>query len=213
VNPYDATAHFLLGSLYLSSGLPDQALQEWEAARRIKPAMQTLHRNMAYAVLRTGGSAQRAADLFREGMQYDSHNVDLYLGLDEALQKLARPASERAAALQAFPDLKSAPTVLVFRLVRLLGEAGEFDQAEKQLENRFFAREEGGANVREVYVELTLQRAKSMAAHGQCSAALDIVRHLGDPVPNMPFTSTGLEPFVSSAASKNAIEEVQASCR
>jgi tetratricopeptide (TPR) repeat protein len=213
VNPNDATAHFLLGSLYLSGGMSKQALQEWETARGMNPAIPTLHRNMGYTMLKSGESPERAIELFREGTKYDAHNVDLYLGLEEAMEKAGGPASERARALQGFPELQSAPAALVFRLVRLLGDAGEFDEAEEQLANRFFPREEGGANVREIYVALKLKRGQSIAAQGQCPSALDIVRHLGEPVASLPFTSKGLDPFISSAASKQAVEEIQATCR
>ena len=213
VNPKHATAHFLLGSLYLAGGMPQQALQEWQTTRTLKPAIPTLHRNMAYTMLKSGGSSERPMEIFREGMQYDSHNVDLYLGLEEAMEKAGRPASERVRVLQEFPELPTAPAVLVFRLVRLLSEAGDFDEAEKQLANHFFPREEGGANVREVYVTVKLKQAKAMAAQGQCPSALDMVRHLGDPLATLPFTSKGLDPFIRSAASNQIKEEIQASCR
>jgi tetratricopeptide (TPR) repeat protein len=213
VNPNDATAHYLLGALYLSGGMSKQALEEWQTARRMKPAIPTLHRNMAYTMLKSGESPELAIELFREGTKYDSHNVDLYLGLEEGMEKAGRPASERARALQDFPESQSAPAVLVFRLVRLLGDAGEFDEAEKELANRFFPREEGGANVREIYVALKLKRAKALAAQGQCPFSLNIVHRLGEPVASLSFTSKGLAPFISSAASKQAIEEIQTTCR
>lgn len=212
VNPGDATAHFLLGSLYLSGGMSNQALQEWQTARAIKPAIPTLHRDMGYTLLKSGESPERAIELFREGMKYDSGNVDVYLGLEEAMEKAGRPAGERATALQSFPELQSAPAVLVFRLVRVLGDAGEFDEAEKQLANRFFPREEGGANLREIYVALRLKRAGALAAQGQCPAALDIVRHLGEPVVSLPFTSRGLAPFLSSPSSKQAVKQIEDTC-
>jgi tetratricopeptide (TPR) repeat protein len=213
VNPSDATAHFLLGSLYLSGGMNAPAMQEWEAARRITPDIPTLHRNMGYTLLRSGGPLEQAIELFREGMNYDPRNVDLILGLEEAMDKAGRPPDERVRALQSFPHLQSAPTALVFRLVRLLGDAREFDPAEKLLADRFFAKEEGGADVREIYVTLRLKRANALAASGQCGPALDIVRNLGEPVANLPFTARGLGPFVTSGPAKNAIKEIEALCR
>ena len=212
INPNDATAHFLLGSLYLSGAETGPALQEWDAARRIKPAIPTLHRNMGYAVLQSGGSTERAIEIFRDGMNYDPHNVDIYLGLEEAMGKAGRPVRERARALQSFPELQSAPAALVFRLVGLLSETGEFDQAEHLLANRFFPREEGGANVRQIYIELKLKRAKAMAAQRQCAPALDTVNHLGDPVASLPFTAKGLGPFLASASSKHTVEEIRSVC-
>jgi Flp pilus assembly protein TadD len=213
INPRDANAHFLLGSLYLSGGATSLALQEWQTVREIKPAISTLHRNMGYAVLRSGQSPERALELFREGMKYDSQNVDIYLGLEEAMEKVGRPAADRAAALERYPQMQSAPVVLIFRLVQLLGESGDFDQAEELLQNRFFAREEGGANIREVYVRLKLQRARSAAEHGQCALALDTLQHLADPVPALPFTAKGLGPFATSDSARQSIEEIRSTCR
>ena len=87
VNPNDATAHFLLGSLYLSGGMSKQALQEWQRARDIKPAIPTLHRNMGYTLLKSGESPDSAMEVFREGLKYDPANVDLYLGLGFAVER------------------------------------------------------------------------------------------------------------------------------
>ena len=108
--------------------------------------------------------------------------------------------------------MQSAPAALVFRLVGLLSETGEIDQAEHLLANRFFPREEGGANVRQIYIELKLKRAKAMAAQRQCAPALDTVNHLGDPVASLPFTAKGLGPFLASASSKHTVEEIRSVC-
>jgi hypothetical protein len=52
------------------------------------------------------GKITRAGDgTFQEGVRYDPHNVDVYLGLEEAMEK----AGERVRALQSFPELSSAP--------------------------------------------------------------------------------------------------------
>jgi tetratricopeptide (TPR) repeat protein len=212
-NPADATAHFLLGSLYLSGGMSPEALREWETARGINPAIPTLHRNMGYTILDSGESPERAIEIFQEGMRYDPHNVDVYLGLEEAMEKAGRPVGDRVRALRSFPELPSAPAVLIFRLVNLLSDGGDFDGAEKLLANRFFPREEGGPNVRGIYVALRLKHAKAMAAHAECPAALDIVRRLGEPVASLPFTAKGLDPFISSAGSKQATGEIQSACR
>jgi tetratricopeptide (TPR) repeat protein len=212
INPQDASAHFLLGSLYLSGGETGPALQEWQIAKDLKPSIPTLHRNMGYTVLRSGDSPQRAIDLFREGLKYDRHNVDVYLGLEQALEKAGQPVSDRAQVLQSFPETQSAPAVLVFRLVRLLGEAGDFGAAEKLLENRFFPREEGGPNVRELYVQLRLKRAEWAAAHRQCPPALEIIQHLTDPVAKLPFTIKGLEPFATSDSAKQTIAGIRSTC-
>jgi uncharacterized protein HemY len=101
----------------------------------------------------------------------------------------------------------------VLRLVQLLAESQEFDRAEELLANRFFPREEGAVNVRQIYVDLRLQRAQSLAKRGHCDQALSVVEHLAEPNPRFPFTARGMGPFVTSGATHNAVNEIFATCR
>ena len=92
------------------------------------------------------------------------------------------------------------PTGIAFKLALALAEAGQFDDAERVFGNRFFAREEGGTNVREVYLEVRRLRAAEAARSGRCEDALRIVDRLGDPVDGLPFTRDGLSVFPDAAA-------------
>lgn len=212
VNTRDATAHFLLGSLYLSGGMQEPALAEWEQARQINPDIPTLHRNLGYLLMRTDDSPARAIEVFREGIRYDPHNVDVYLGLEEAMQKAGAPLADRIQALESYPDRPTAPAALVFHLIQLLGDSGDFDLAEEELANRFFPREEGAVNVRHIYVELKLKRAQSLAARGQCDRALAVVTHLKDVDARFAFTTKGMDEFVSSKSARAAADQVTKAC-
>lgn len=213
VNPSDATAHFLLGSLYLSGGMAEKALAQWEIARRKRPALPTLLRNMGYTALRSDETPERAMNFFRDGMRYDPRNPDVFLGMEEAMAKAGKPANERARTLESFPEPRTAPQPFVFRLVQDLIEAGEFSEAEKQLANRSFPREEGGPDVREVYVALKLKQALSLATQGQCSSARAIIEHLADPVADLSFTEEGLDRFVASSSSRKISQKIKSVCR
>ncbi len=208
----DATAHFLLGSLLMSADLPDSAMGEWERAEQLNRRLPTLQGDMARTVLATGGAPERAIALYTEGIRVDSFNVGLYLGLEQALRLAGRPAEERARALLAYPDRRSVPAVLAFTAARLLAEAGRFDDAERQLAGRFFSREEGGANVRQVYLEVRLARSRALAARHECAQAGRVLDHLADPVASLPFTRDGLRPLVEAAGFQHAVAEVRASC-
>ena len=212
-NPQDATAHFLLGSLYLSGGMTEPAMAEWQQARRIMPNIPTLHRNMGFTLLRSDGSSTQAIEVFREGMRYDPNNVDIYLGLEEAMEKAGLPLADRIGVLASFPDLPAAPVSLVFRLVQLLAESQEFDRAEELLGNRFFPREEGAVNVRQIYVDLRLKWAQSLAQSGHCDQALKMVEHLAEPDLRFQFTRKGMGPFVTSRATQNAAHQIITMCR
>ena len=107
-------------------------------------------------------------DAPRDGTSVDGENVGLYFGLDEALAQAGRSAGDRADAMLLHPDHDAMPAALVYRLARTLTEARRFGEAEALFVGRFFPSEEGGINVREVYLEVRVGRAQTLAAGGNC---------------------------------------------
>ena len=212
LNLQDATAHYLLGTLYFSRGLTREALSEWEQARMLNPQIPVLHASLGRALLHEEDDPEKALSAFQEGLRADPANIELYTGMDQALSILRRPPQERVAALEQYPDHAHIPSNLVYELILNLVEAGEFEKAEALFHNRFFPREEGGINVREVWLELEVQRATSFARSGRCAEAVGLVDHLAEPVPALQFTHDGLEPFVRSARFSYLIGNVHKAC-
>jgi tetratricopeptide (TPR) repeat protein len=211
-NTQDATAHYLLGTLYFSRGLTREGLSEWEQARGLNPQIPVLHASLGRALLQEEDDPEKALIVFQEGVRADPANIELYTGMDQALSILRRPPRERVAALERYPDHAHIPSNLVYELILNLVEAGEFEKAEALFHNRFFPREEGGINVREVWLELEVQRATSLARSGRCAEAVGRVDHLAEPVPDLPFTHDGLEPFMRSARFSYLIGNVYKVC-
>ena len=212
-NPEDASAHYLLGTLYFSRGLTDQALDHWAQARRFNPQIPVLHASMGRALLHVKNDPEQALTVFQEGLRSDPSNVELYIGLDQALSILGRPARERVAALESYPDRAKMPSHLVYELILNLTEAGDYDAAAALFHNRFFQREEGGTNVRQVWIEVQLQKALSLANHGRCTEAASVADHLGAEVPDLIFTHDGLEPLVRSARVSYLLGSLYKSCK
>ena len=156
--------------------------------------------------------AGNALSAFREGLESDATNVTVYIGADQALSLLSKPASERVQVLEKYPDLANAPSGLVFELILNLAEAGDFQRAESLFHNRFFPREEGGTNVRQVWIEVELQKMIAAAKNGQCADALVLAEQLGAPVADLPFTHDGLEPFLESARTNYHLGVAYATC-
>jgi hypothetical protein len=104
------------------------------------------------------------------------------------------------------------PAELVFELALNLAEAGDFDRATALFRNRFFPREEGGTNVRQVWVEVQLLHALNQVKSQHCEAALAIADRIGSPVPDMAFTNDGLQPFLESARTNYLLGKVNAQC-
>jgi tetratricopeptide (TPR) repeat protein len=199
VSPSDATAHFLLGSLHLAGGEVDAAIAEWQEARRLDRAIPILHRNLGLALLHGRGDARAAFDAFREGMDVDGSNPALYFGADTAASLVGLPAAERVSLLERFPDRAQMPPGLVQKLALALTEVGRGGAAEALFHKRYFPREEGGTNVRQVYLEVRLRQALALARAGRAREAAAIVNTIDRPVKGLAFTADGLDAFLETA--------------
>lgn len=197
-NPKDATAHFLMGSLYMSGGITDKAITEWETARSLNPRIPVLHRNLGRTLLVLKKDDRRAVEVFREGLPVDPANVELFTGISQALGILRRPPEDRLRALQSYPDQKNLPTPLVFDTALSLAEAGRFEEARAIFRDRYFEREEGGTNVRQVFLEVKLLEALALAREGKGPAARGVVAGMGREEPGLAFTRDGLDTFLES---------------
>jgi Flp pilus assembly protein TadD len=211
-NPQDASAHYLLGTFYFSRGLTDPALSEWTKAREINPKIPVLDASTGLALLRTKREPSAALKIFRDGLSSDPQNDEIYFGLDQALSLLASPASERVSALEKYPNRASMPEPLVYELAVNRAEAGDFKGALELFHGRFFSREEGGTNVRQVWLEVRLQQALAAARSKSCDAALSEAEHLGTPAPDLAFTQNGLEPMLNSSRTNYLIGTIQSDC-
>jgi tetratricopeptide (TPR) repeat protein len=211
-NPDDMTARYLLGTQYFARGLVDDALTEWNAARQAKAPIPVLHADIGRVLLREKHDSIGALQVFREGLAVDPLNRQLYEGVDESLGLMSRPARELAVSLERYPDLPHMPAELVYALALDRAEAREFDGALALFPQRFFPREEGGTNVRQVWVEVNLLEALSEASANQCNDAIHSVESLGSAFAGLPFTSDGLEPFVNAPRTQYLIGQVEARC-
>ena len=212
-NPKDASARFLLGSLYMTGGMVEQALAEWESARQIRPGIPTLLRSMGYATLASHGSLERALELFTEGARLDASNASVYLGLEQAQQAAGRPVEDRIHALKMFPPDLNPPSELVFQLARDLAEAGRFDEAKQQLASHFVAREEGGIGLRQVYLDIRIQEARALSGQSHCDAARELLRHLSDAVPALSLTQGELALELKSESRQKELASIENTCR
>jgi hypothetical protein len=104
------------------------------------------------------------------------------------------------------------PGVLVYELALNRAEAGEFDAALGLFRNRFFGSEEGGTNVREVWMEVKLLAATGLARAGRCKEALSAADALGSTVPGLAFTQDGLLNLVNSPRANYLLGKLFSSC-
>ena len=194
----------------MSGGLTERAIEEWQKARALQAAIPTLHRNLGYGLLFFENNPQEASAVLREGLGVDPSNVALYLGLDQALAVLQRPASERALALAKFPDPRNTPTSLVYARALALAEAGQFAEAQQLFRGRFFAMEELGTGVGQVYLEVELMRASALTRAGKRDEARALMQSIGQAPAGMPFPSDSLSPLLNEPRYQFAAGEIYA---
>jgi tetratricopeptide (TPR) repeat protein len=167
-NKGDATAHYLLGTLLFSRGLTDDALAEWKTARGLNASIPVLDADIGRALLGVKHDAAAALEAFRAGLTADGTNAALYEGIDQASSLLGRPASERVADLERYPDQANMPGAHVYAVALDQAEAGAFDKANALFENRYVPRAEGGLSTPEVQAEVNLLKVLNQARPGHC---------------------------------------------
>jgi hypothetical protein len=171
-----------------------------------------LNASLGRVLLRLKHDPEGALESFRAGLTPDPLNPELYAGFSTAAAIMARPAAERVAALERYPDSSHMPTALVYDLALAYAESGVFDKARHLFENRFFPREEGGTNVRQVWIRVRALEAASDAGHGKCADALGTLDRLRQPVAGLSFTNDGLEPFIDAAPNQALFGTVESAC-
>jgi hypothetical protein len=112
-----------------------------------------------------------------------------------------------------YPDNPDMRSKLVYELALHQAEAGNYTAAQDLLRNRFFPREEGGTNVREVWIEIDLQRLQSVAKSGQCDQAAAGLEKLNQAQPGKIFTQDGLGQFIDTGRSQYEIAMIYRTCK
>jgi len=211
-NPDDASAAWLLGGLELQSARPRVARALWERALETNPEIPAAHNALGRLLLQGEGSPAQAVAVLRAGTRYDPTNMGVYLSLDDAMGAAGADASARADALLGFGDRAAPPAALVYRTARRLAEAGRFDEADALFVDRFFPREEGGINVRQVYLEVKLGRAEALAANGSCAQARLLLKEMMRPDPTLEFTRDGLALWLERGGLSARVSRVKTRC-
>jgi tetratricopeptide (TPR) repeat protein len=145
VNPSDASAHFLLGTLWFSRGIVDPAIEEWQRADSLNPNIPALHASLGLALISLKKQPVAAAAVFQKGFAADANNPALYIGMDRAMRQMGDPASRRVAMMKRFPDSANMPADFVRALDADLREDGQDAQADALLKEHFLPRKEGAA--------------------------------------------------------------------
>jgi tetratricopeptide (TPR) repeat protein len=144
-NASDASAHFLLATLWFSKGIVDPAIEGWQRAASLRPDIPTLDANLGRALLDIKHEPAEAARIFERGFSSDPSNPALYVGMDRAMQQLGKSPAERVAMFERFPAHADMPAEFVRAFVDAYQQNGQPDKADALLAAHFLPRKEGAA--------------------------------------------------------------------
>jgi Flp pilus assembly protein TadD len=204
-NPGDATAHYLLGLLYLDSGMIEEAGQELRSAQKIRPLL-----GQARVLLTAMKLPLTPAPVATTAVTATPPPV------------AATPPPVKSTGDTRAPALLSpgiAPPASSGRSPRELAAAalraaanGNLEQALGFFTGANFPQDKQDDFVREAYIELQLQRLLALAASRQCAAADQGLTTLGYDDTRLPFTFHGFDAFMKGARFQYLLAAVEAAC-
>jgi Flp pilus assembly protein TadD len=212
INSSDASAEFLIGTYLFQLGEIDAGISHWQRARQLRPAIPALHADIGNALLHVNQDFDGALAAFEEGTRFDPDNAALYTGMEQALSLLHRPPADRVHDLERYPLNREMPANLAFELALNRSETGDIERAEALFRGRFFPRREGGTNVRQVWLEVELQKSLQLAQKHDCPSAIGAADALAKPVAGLDFTNDGLDAFLRPARTQFLLGVVHEQC-
>ena len=140
-------ARYLLGALYLSSGLTEPAIEAWQRVRHLQPPIPTLHRSLGLALLHGPGDFAAARAVLEEGSVPTRPTSRSTSRSNRCSAPWAPPRPIVWRRCGVSRRRLRCPASMVFKLALALAETGEAAAAERVFHDRFFPREEGGTSV------------------------------------------------------------------
>lgn len=201
-NPSDATAHFLLGSLYLAGGLPDPAMEEWKAAYDLHGNFPGLHANLGRLLVERKKDNATALKVFEEGIQVDPRNQTLQDGLAKSIEDKKAVLAANTAKPTFFVDHTPPPASKPEELAQLalsMLESDRLAEAAGVFTQENFAKEKQSEAVREAFIEVRLQTILAKAKRKECDQALSLIDTIGDEDQSLPFSLYGFGGVLKSA--------------
>jgi len=172
VNPSDARAPYYLGNLLYDKRRYDDAIEQWERARRLDRGFSIVHRNLALAYHNRRHDLSRARSSLRRALAVNPFDARLLYELDQLERRAGASPTSRLRRLERHPTLVAQRDDLVLERCALLNLAGRHEEAIDTLAKRHFSPWEGGeGKVTEQWAVSHRSRARTRLAAGRIADA------------------------------------------
>ncbi len=158
-NANDGRAPYYLGNL-LFDGQPEQAIAAWERSRLRDASLAVVHRNLGLAYARVRNDVAEAVASLEKAAAIDASDPRYFYELDVLYEAAAVDPGKRLAVLEGHEDTVARHDDALSREISLLVEAGRYDRALELLRGHHFHIWEGGAGIRNLWVEANLLRGR-----------------------------------------------------
>jgi tetratricopeptide (TPR) repeat protein len=170
-NPADHKAKYYLGNFLYAHERFDEAVTFWEEAAPNLDSYDVIYRNLGLAYWQRRNDLEHATRLFEKALAINVENQDLYLYLDR-LYKDQGLNQKRTALIERIGKLAGLRDDLHKRLIVMLVELGQYEQAIQRLAEDTFVPTEMDQSFHLAYVAAHMQRAAAHMDAGRIKEAI-----------------------------------------
>lgn len=209
-NPSDAVAHFLFGSLQMSSGAPTVALNEWQQAYKLNARLPTLHALLGRMLLDVKKDPAAALKVLREGMAIDPRNAEVQDNVQKAVA--VSVAAPKAVDKQTSKPAARLRPIEMADLALSMIEAGRVSEAADVFTEDNFPDAKQSQQVREAFIEMRVAKLFAAAKARKCDVALAGIEALDDEDKAIPFTMYGFGAILRKARLQYTLARLESVC-
>jgi tetratricopeptide (TPR) repeat protein len=158
-NPNDAKPWYYLGNL-LYDKQPDKAIEAWEKAVILDPALAIAHRNLGWGYYHHDGDGLKAITSYEKAMALNKNEPVYYEELDALYEMSNAPVEKRLRLFEGNNGVVSKRDDAFARQITVLTLAGKPDKAVEYLTGRKFSYREGSSRVRDIIIDAHLMLGK-----------------------------------------------------
>lgn len=178
VNPDDAVAPYLLGTMLFMLGRTAEGREHWNTAAERGSHDASLFAVMGWAAAKLDGNHGEAIRLYERAVELRPADHRLHGALDGIREEAQWMPEDRLVALSGLPEAVLAAGRLPQRLVQLHTQLGNWEEGEALLTSRRFNPWEGERAMRSVYTDFHTAHGEKFMDDGRYSEALTAFRHV-----------------------------------
>ncbi len=170
--PDDAKAYYYKGNL-LFDKQAQKAIESWEKAASLEPALAIAHRNLGFGHYQHAGDIDRAITAYEEALSHDKTQPKYYAELDRLYERRGDPMDKRLELLTSNHEHVAGRQDALLQEIKVLVQTAGYDRAIDYMDNNNFYRQEGAEQLHGLHVTAHVLRAKEALAQGAYDKAVE----------------------------------------